>query len=165
MLRGVVIYLLVVGLWMIVESLTQTESHLLTLTGTTRTILALLMGFGIATLSTALGVAGGEMRIPALIYLFGYDVKVAGTLSLFASIPTVAGGAFTYRLSGYLPGWALRIAAVMGAGSLLGVLLGTALLPYVHPNVLRGLLGAVLLLATGALALPAFGRDRTGGIA
>src|SRR5205814_9960018 len=72
LLRGVVIYLLVVGLWMIVESFTQTESHFLTLAGITRTILALLVGFGVATLSTALGVAGWEMRIPALIYLFAY---------------------------------------------------------------------------------------------
>jgi len=143
---------------MIVEALTRTDVRLFAPTGATQAVLALLVGFGIATLSTALGVAGGEMRIPALIYLFGFDVKIAGTLSLFASIPTVAGGAFTYRQSGYLPGWAVRIAIVMGAGSLIGVLIGTALLPHVDPRALRGLLGTVLLLATGALALPAFSR-------
>jgi uncharacterized membrane protein YfcA len=144
---------------MIIEAVMQTEAHFLVPRGVVRVVLALLTGFAVATVSTALGVAGGEMRIPALVYLFGYDVKIAGTLSLFASIPTVAGGAFTYRLSGYLPGRALRIAAVMGTGSLIGVIFGTALLPHVDAHFLRGLLGTVLLLATGALVLPAFSQN------
>jgi hypothetical protein len=33
------------------------------------------------------------MRIPALPYLFAMPVKIAGTISLMASIPTVAAGA------------------------------------------------------------------------
>lgn len=165
LLRVVVGYLLAVGAWMIIEALTQTEVHLLTPGGAMRAVLALVGGFVIAALAAALGVAGGEMRIPALMYLFGYDVRIAGTLSLFASIPTVAAGAFTYRQLGYLPDWALRIALAMGAGSLAGVLAGTALLPRLDSDLLKGLLGAVLLLATGALLLPAFRRDHSRGAA
>jgi uncharacterized membrane protein YfcA len=118
------------------------------------------VGFAVAVLSAALGVAGGELRIPTLIYLFAYDAKAAGTLSLFASIPTVLAGAFGYRRAGHLPGAALKVAAIMGAGSVIGVLVGTSVLPHVHENLLRGLLGAILLLATVALAGPAFRRER-----
>ena len=44
----------------------------------------------------------------------------------------------------------------MAAGSLAGVFLGTSLLPFVDKHLLKGLLGAVLLLATVCLALPVF---------
>jgi uncharacterized membrane protein YfcA len=153
-------YLLIVGAWMIVEALTDTEVELLIPQGTARWFLASLVGFVIGAISSSLGVAGGEMRIPALMYLFGYDVKVAGTISLLASIPTVAAGAVTYRRMGHIPNRALLLAFLMGAGSLLGVLVGTALLPLVGGQWLKGLLGAVLLLATACLALPEFFRAR-----
>jgi hypothetical protein len=47
--------------------------------------------------SGVLGVAGGEMRLPALLYLFGIPIKAAGTFSLMISIPTLAAGALTDR--------------------------------------------------------------------
>jgi uncharacterized membrane protein YfcA len=42
----------------------------------------------------------------------------------------------------------------MGAGSLIGVLIGAALLPYVDKHVLKGILGGILLLATVGLMFP-----------
>ena len=99
------------------------------------------------------------MRIPALMYLFAYDIRNAGTVSLLASVPTVAAGALTYRRLGHLPPYAIGIAVVMGAGSIVGVLLGTSLLPLLDPHVLKGMLGTVLLLATIALRVH-LGSDR-----
>jgi uncharacterized membrane protein YfcA len=101
--RIVCVYLLVVGVWMVVEALAHAEHTLLEPSGPPRWILAALVGSLIATVSGALGIAGGEMRIPALMYLFGVPVKEAGTISLIASIPTVAAGAFTYRRFGHIP--------------------------------------------------------------
>lgn len=161
--RVVLAYLLAVGVWMIVEAVTHAEVVLLNPAGMTRWTLAAAVGFVIAAVSGALGVAGGEMRIPALMYLFGYGVKEAGTISLLASIPTVGAGAVAYRHLGHLPNRALRVALFMAAGSLLGVWLGTWLLPLVDKHLLKGLLGAVLLLATACLALPEFFNGRTKG--
>lgn len=144
-------YLLAVGTWMIGEAVLGAEPLLIRPDGGARLALAGTLGFVIAAVSGALGVAGGEMRIPALIYLFGFGVKEAGTLSLLASIPTVAAGAVTYRRLGHLPDEAVRLALVMGAGSLAGVLAGTALLPAVDPHLIKGLLGLVLLLAAAGL--------------
>jgi uncharacterized membrane protein YfcA len=151
----VLAYLLAVGIWMIVEALTHAEVVLLRPEGMLRWVLAAVVGFVIAALSSALGVAGGEMRIPALMYLFGYGVKEAGTISLLASIPTVGAGALAYRRMGHIPNRALVVALFMAVGSLLGVLAGTSLLPFVNKHFLKGLLGVVLLLATVCLALPA----------
>jgi uncharacterized membrane protein YfcA len=156
----VLAYLLAVGIWMIVESILHAEFVLVNPQGMARWILAAGVAFVIAAISGSLGVAGGEMRIPALLYLFGYDVKAAGTISLLASIPTAAAGAFTYRRMGSIPNRAVVVALVMGAGSLIGVMLGTSLLPMVDQHVIKALLGAILLTATACLALPVFFRSR-----
>ena len=88
--RVVCVYLFIVGVWMVFEGLAEAEHSLIEPTGWIRWTLAAAVGFLIAVASGALGVAGGEMRIPALMYLFALPVKVAGTVSLIASIPTLS---------------------------------------------------------------------------
>jgi uncharacterized membrane protein YfcA len=149
--RLIVLYLLLVGLWMLWEAFVGVEHVLWAPAGGVRLVAGFVAGFVIAFISAAFGVAGGEMRIPALLYLFAMPIKEAGTLSLVASVPTVAMGALSYRLLGHLPRPAVVVAVVMAAGSLLGVLIGTALLPQVDRHTLKGILGLILLLATLAL--------------
>ena len=36
-----------------------------------------------------MGVAGGELLIPTIVLLYGVDVKIAGSLSLMVSLPTM----------------------------------------------------------------------------
>jgi uncharacterized membrane protein YfcA len=157
----VIAYLLAVGAWMIVEALLHAEHTLMNPAGIGRWILAAMTGFLIAGISGALGVAGGEMRIPALIYLFGLPIKPAGTVSLLVSIPTVAAAAWTYRRQGHIPNHVLAVAVVTGLGSIVGVLIGAALLPYVDTHALKALLGVVLLAATACLVLPWIGERRS----
>jgi uncharacterized membrane protein YfcA len=159
--RIVIAYLLVVGVWMMLEAIMHTEAVLWNPQGAARWVLAAGGGLVIAAISSSLGVAGGEMRIPALMYLCGYGIKEAGTISLLASIPTVGAGALTYHRMGHIPNRAVVVALFMAAGSLVGVLLGTSLLPFVDKHLLKGLLGAVLLLATACLALPVFFSSRS----
>lgn len=148
----VALYLVVVGLWMIVEAIARTERNFLEPEGAARLLLAAVIGFAIAVASAPLGVAGGEMRIPALMYLFGISIRSAGTISLLVSIPTVAAGALTYRRLGHVPNGVLPIGLAMAAGSLAGVLLGVAFLPHVDSHTLKGVLGGVLLLAAVGIA-------------
>ena len=145
-------YLLVVGVWMVVEAAARAESTLLDPHGPVRWAFAALVAFAIAAVSGSLGVAGGEMRIPALMYFFSVPIKEAGTISLLVSIPTVAAGALTYRRLGHLPSRALVVAISMGLGSLIGVLIGASLLAVVDKHTIKGLLGVILLLATVSLA-------------
>jgi uncharacterized membrane protein YfcA len=152
--RIVCLYLLAVGVWMVVEGLAEAEHTLFEPQGWVRWALAAVVGFLIAAASGALGVAGGEMRIPALMYLFAMPVKTAGTVSLIASIPTVAAGAAAYRRLGHIPNRVAVLSVLMGAGSLIGVLVGASLLPYVNKHTLKALLGVILLAATACLTLP-----------
>lgn len=110
--------------------------------------LAALVGVLIGAVSGMLGVAGGEFRIPALIYLFSFNIVSAGTISLLVSIPTVATGFAKHRNMGHTNRSAYIIAAAMGAGSVLGALIGASYAGVVEEDFLKMLLGAILILAT-----------------
>jgi uncharacterized membrane protein YfcA len=43
--------------------------------------LGVVCGVAVGWVATVFGVAGGELRIPALIYVFGAPIKAAGTLT------------------------------------------------------------------------------------
>ncbi|MFI5386386.1 MAG: sulfite exporter TauE/SafE family protein [Fimbriimonadales bacterium] len=156
--KVVCLYLLVVGAWMVVEGLAESEHSLIEPSGWIRWTLAALVGFFIAAASGALGVAGGEMRIPALMHLFAVPVKAAGTISLIASIPTVAAGAFTYRRLGHIPSRVMVLSLLMGGGSILGVFVGASFLPLVDKHTLKTLLGLVLLVAAVCMLPGRFNR-------
>ena len=149
----VCVYLIAVGLWMLYETIAHVEHTFLVPSRVGRWLLAASVAFAIAVASGVLGVAGGEMRIPALLYLFSVPIKEAGTLSLMVSVPTVAAGAVTDRVMGHIPNATLIVAVLMGVASAVGVLFGAALLPHADPDVIKGLLGLILLLATVRLTV------------
>ena len=57
--------------------------------GPLRILGGVVAGFGIGVVAAVMGVAGGELLIPALTLLFGLDLKLAGSLSLAISLPTM----------------------------------------------------------------------------
>lgn len=65
--------------------------HIL-LDGVTLAVAGIVAGFAIGVVASLLGVAGGELLIPTLIFLFGVDIKLAGSLSLAVSLPTMLVG-------------------------------------------------------------------------
>jgi len=96
-------------------------------------VVGVALGLCIGTASTFLGVAGGELLIPTLIFVFGADIHTAGSAVLFISIPTVCVGLFRYSRMGLLPGRLalLRIGVPMGIESLV-VRLRAVRLPGLH---------------------------------
>ena len=114
------------------------------------------LGLCIGTASTFLGVAGGELLIPTLIFVLGADIHTAGSAVLFISIPTVCMGLFRYSRMGLLPGRStlLRIGLPMGIESFVGAAAGGAFAGTTSGEVLKLLLGLILITA----ALKAFWR-------
>ena len=117
--------------------------------GAVRWVAGLIAGLGIGMVAALLGVAGGELLIPAIVLLYGLDIKLAGSLSLMVSLPTMIVGFARYtradafkvlREEKPLMGW-------MVAGSILGAAVGGLLLGWVPTNLLLGLLGVVLLVS------------------
>ncbi|MEI2514597.1 TSUP family transporter, partial [Acinetobacter soli] len=59
------------------------------LEGPGQIIAGVVAGVVIGVVAALLGVAGGELLIPTLVLLFGCDIKLAGSLSLAVSLPTM----------------------------------------------------------------------------
>jgi uncharacterized membrane protein YfcA len=112
-------------------------------------VAGIALGLCIGTAATFLGVAGGELLIPTLLFVFGADIHTAGSAVLFVSIPTVCMGLFRYRRMGLLPSRTtlLRIGTPMGVESLIGAAAGGALAGTTSAEVLKLLLGAILVAA------------------
>ena len=126
---------------------TGTSSPLLT--GTPQLVLGVIAGFAIGIVAALLGVAGGELLIPTFILLFGVDIKLAGSMSLAVSLPTMIVGFARYSrdTSFAVLRENLRFVLVMAAGSLVGSFIGAQLLGIVQSSVLLPTLAAILVIS------------------
>lgn len=106
-------------------------------------------GWGIGVVAALLGVAGGELLIPTIVLLFGVDLKLAGSLSLAVSLPTMlmAFARYSQDRSFAVLARERRFFIVMAAGSLVGAAIGGQLLGVVPVLFLLPLLAGVLALS------------------
>jgi uncharacterized membrane protein YfcA len=117
--------------------------------GYAQIVVGVVAGFCIGVVASLLGVAGGELLIPTLILLFGADVKLAGSLSLAVSLPTMIVGFTrysqdqTFQVIGHNKAFIL----VMAAGSVVGTFIGGQLLGIVPSGFLLPALAALLLIS------------------
>ena len=73
-----------------------------------RPVAALAAGVLVGAISSLLGVAGGEFIIPILIFIFGADIRTAGTASVLISIPIVLTGVARHWLTGHYRSQSMR---------------------------------------------------------
>lgn len=119
-------------------------------TGPTLVAVGLVAGFCIGVVASLMGVAGGELLIPTLVLLFGADIKLAGSLSLAVSLPTMLVGFTRYSRdrSFAVLGQNRGFVAVMAVGSVCGSYLGAQLLGLVPNSILLPVLAAILLVSS-----------------
>lgn len=84
-----------------------------------------LVGAFVGFLSGLLGIGGGIVLVPVLVYLLGFEHKCAAGTSLLAIVFPVLSATVTYALSGE---YSVVIASLLAVGSVLGVWLGVRLL-------------------------------------
>jgi uncharacterized membrane protein YfcA len=136
-----------IGVLLIVEGVLPNHAQGLQLAApAARAGTALLAGVLIGLVSSMLGVAGGELIIPTLLFLFSFDIKTAGTASLIISLPMVVVGSVRYARQGaYTRASLAGTVAPMGAGSLIGAAVGGMLVSFVWPAALKLFLGVILI--------------------
>lgn len=149
-----IVMVMLVGLSLLILSEAWTGGHdggtpPLFEAGIARTAAGIVAGLGIGMVAALLGVAGGELLIPTIVLLYGLDIKLAGSLSLMVSLPTMIVGFARYtRADAFV---VLRreqpLMRWMVAGSILGAALGGLLLGLVPTKWLMGLLGVILLVS------------------
>jgi uncharacterized protein len=118
--------------------------------GALRFAAGVLAGFGIGVVAAFLGVAGGELLIPTIVLLYGQDVKLAGSLSLAVSLPTMLVGFFRYRQSTAFSVLQREkpLFVSLALGSAIGVFIGGLLLGAISTQALIGGLGIILLVSS-----------------
>jgi uncharacterized protein len=118
-------------------------------TGAIQLIAGIVAGFVIGVIASLLGVAGGEFLIPTLVLLFGADIKLAGSLSLTVSLPTMLVGFTRYSLDDSFPVVSRNklFLLVMAAGSMVGTFIGGKMLGMVPNAALLPILAALLLIS------------------
>lgn len=152
-MRSAVLYRVLAGLLVLIAVVlllnhftALTPAHL---TGTAQAGAGLAAGVAIGAVAALMGVAGGELLIPTIVLLYNIDIKIAGSLSLAVSLPTmlVAFARYSRDASFTVLRRELRFVTAMAAGSITGVLLGGLLLGVVPQLVLVPVLAALLLLS------------------
>ncbi|KJC10409.1 permease [Citrobacter freundii] len=112
-------------------------------------IAGVVSGFFIGIVAALLGVAGGELLIPTIVIIFGADIRLAGSLSLMISLPTMVVG-----FSRYTNADAFQVLKKekplfiwMVIGSIIGAAIGGLMLGLFPIKALMTILGLILLIS------------------
>ena len=110
----------------------------------------IVAGFAIGVVASLMGVAGGELLIPTLVVLFGADIKLAGSLSLAVSLPTMIVGFTRYSRDSAFAVVARNksFVLIMAIGSVAGTFIGGHLLGIVPDHVLLPILALILVVSS-----------------
>jgi uncharacterized membrane protein YfcA len=112
--------------------------------------LPILVGFTTGVVASVLGVGGGFIRMPALIYLIGCPTLVAVGTDLFEVMITGAYGAFTYGVKGRVD---LLAAMWMLLGAAAGAQMGTIAVKYVRGYSIRLLFAVTIFIACASVLM------------
>jgi uncharacterized membrane protein YfcA len=101
-------------------------------------------------LSGFLGVGGGFIRMPALIYLIGCPTAIAVGTDLFSVLFAGAYGCFTYGVKGVVD---IVAAIYMLVGASIGAQIGVTAVKYIRGYGIRLLFAVMIILAGASVAL------------
>jgi len=103
-----------------------------------------LIGAAAGTISGLLGIGGAVIMIPALIYFFGFDQKMAQGTTLLLMIPPIGLlAAIEYYKVGHVD---IKAAAVIAVCFFIGGFFGSKLAMKIHADVLRKIFAGFMML-------------------
>lgn len=106
--------------------------------------LYLLLGFSTGSLSGLIGIGGGVLITPALVYFFGFSQHSAQGTSLALLVPPISLlGAWTYYSQGYVD---LKVAALVCLGFAVGSYIGAQFAVAVPEVLLKRVFGVAMLV-------------------
>lgn len=148
--RVILVLLLGIGVALIIEGvLPEDVPGLLPAVLAWRIGAGLAFGLVIGLVSSLLGVAGGELIIPTMVFAYGADIKTAGTASLCISLPTVLIGLLRYASQRAFSERRDLVETVgpMSGGSVIGAIVGGLLVGSIPAAGLKMGLGLILIVS------------------
>ncbi len=104
----------------------------------------LLLGLSVGTLSGLIGIGGGVLITPALVYWFGFSQHNAQGTTLALLVPPIGLlGAWTYFQKGYVD---FKVAAIICLGFLFGGLIGATFAVDLPEQLLQRVFGTAMIL-------------------
>ncbi|MHA6334461.1 sulfite exporter TauE/SafE family protein [Qipengyuania sp. CAU 1752] len=104
----------------------------------------LILGFFVGILTMLMGVGGGFMLVPAMLYLLGMSGRVVVGTSLFNILFVTMATTMTHALT--TKAVDLILAALLLVGSVMGAQFGTKIALKARPDILRLVLAVVVIL-------------------
>ncbi|WP_420141656.1 sulfite exporter TauE/SafE family protein [Sphingomonas sp.] len=104
----------------------------------------LLLGIVSGLLTMLMGVSGGFILVPVMIYLFGVSARVVVGTSLFQGLFVTAATTMVHALTTHAVD--LVLAALLLVGSAIGAQIGSRLVQKVQPEIARMILAVIVLL-------------------
>jgi uncharacterized membrane protein YfcA len=123
--------------------------------------LPMIVGCFTGIVAAVLGVGGGFIRMPALVYLIGCPTAVAVGTDLFEVMVTGAYGAFTYGVKGRVE---IIAAMWMLGGAAIGAQIGTVAVKYVRGYSIRLLFSSTIYLACISVLLKQLKLDKAASV-
>ena len=114
-------------------------------------IAPLVLGLGVGVLTMLMGVGGGFILVPAMLYILGVSARVVVGTSLFNILFTTMMTTMIHALT--TKAVDLVLAGLLLVGSVLGAQFGTRIASFAKPDLLRLMLAAVVLLVALRMAL------------
>ncbi len=106
-------------------------------------VLYSVAGLGIGAISGLLGIGGGVLLVPVLVWFFDFShTKAVGTTLAVLVPPIGLMAALEYYWRGDVD---VQAAAIIAAAFVLGSYAGALAVPWIHPQILRLLFGLMLL--------------------
>jgi uncharacterized protein len=103
-----------------------------------------LLGLVSGLLTVLMGVSGGFILVPVMIYLFGVSARVVVGTSLFQGLFVTAATTMVHAMTTHAVD--LVLAALLLVGSVVGAQIGSRLVQKVQPEIARMILATIVLL-------------------
>lgn len=111
----------------------------------------LALGFGAGVLTMLLGVGGGFILVPAMIYILGMPARVVIGTSLAIILVIAAGATMVHAMT--TQSVDIVLAALLLVGGVVGAQYGAVLATRMKPDLLRFALAVVILMVAGRMLL------------
>lgn len=116
-------------------------------------ILGIISGLAVGLLSGLVGIGGGVVLVPLLLYVFKVDMHVAAGTSLAIIIPTAIAGVLGHLSNGNV---AWKFALLIAVGAIAGSVLGSWLADLLPSASLKKIFAFLLLLISVKVLLDAY---------
>lgn len=113
----------------------------------------LLLGLFAGVMSGLLGIGGGQVLIPGMVFLFGEDQKLAQGVSLAFIVPTALAGSYTHHRQGNV---LVRVGLLIIPGAIIGGLMGAGLAQILDARTLKWTFGLFMLYVSIRMIAPGF---------